>query len=477
MVELRSQPVVSEVLDWSGPDDPDNPRNFSLARRTFGTVAVTALAFVGTLGGAIYAPAQDEVAAVMHCSSEVAILPLSLYNLGMAFGPLVGAPLSEMYGRKSVFLATTPIYVIFVLGAGLSNNILSLTMCRFFAGMFASPLISNASATILDSTANTSRGISLGTYYTIPSAAAILGPLVGGFIVPAAGWRWTQWATIFAAVAFFIPVCFTKETYKKVILQRRAARHGTKPSTTTKMSPSRAIRYFTTALIKRPVHMLATELIVTLVSLYNGVIFALMYTFVVAMPWVYREYYAFDNKSQSLAFLGPFIGTIAASAPIIAIDIQVYRNKLLHWQRTHEGRSNLPPESRLTAALLGSFSLPASLLIVGWAAHFQVPWIVPVIFQGTTMLSGLLIYTSIGMYILDAYGPLYGASASGAMMLIRYLGASAFPLFALQMYKALGVGWATTILAVLMLCLAPVPWCFLTYGESLRRRSKYELSI
>lgn len=84
---LRSQITTTNVvglatLDWTGLDDPDNPRNFSLARRTFSTVVVTALAFVGTFGGAIYAPAQDDVAASLHCSSEVAVLPLALYDLG-----------------------------------------------------------------------------------------------------------------------------------------------------------------------------------------------------------------------------------------------------------------------------------------------------------------------------------------------------------------------------------------------------------
>ena len=125
------------TLDWTGPDDPDNPRNSSLARRTFSTVAVTALAFVGTFGGEIYAPARDDVAASLHCSSEVAILQLALYNLGLAFGPLIGAPLSETYGRKAVFLTTTPIFALFVLGSGLSTCIVSLAICRFLAGIFA----------------------------------------------------------------------------------------------------------------------------------------------------------------------------------------------------------------------------------------------------------------------------------------------------------------------------------------------------
>lgn len=75
---------------------------------------------------------------------------------------------------------------------------------------------------------------------------------------------------------------------------------------------------------------------------------------------------------------------------------------------------------------------------------------------------------------MDAYGPLYGASAAGAAMLSRYALSCAFPLFSLRMYKALGVGWATTILAFVTLAMAPIPWLFWWKGEMLRKRTKYD---
>lgn len=191
--------------------------------------------------------------------------------------------------------------------------------------MFASPNISNASATILDTTVGAYREISLGAYYTVPSAAAVLAVLVGGFLVEAKGWRWTQWATVIVAAAFYIPVCLTKGTYQKVILQRRAKQNGLTQTTSANMSLPQALRYFSTTLVKRPLHMLTTETIVTMVSLYNAIIFALMYTLVVAVPWISKHYYGFDNTSQSLAFLGAIIGTLSTSAPLILIDLFFYQ--------------------------------------------------------------------------------------------------------------------------------------------------------
>lgn len=472
----RTIATMNAAFDWTGPDDPDNPRNFSLARRIFSIVSVTLLAFVATLAGAIYAPAQDDVAADLGCSHEVAVLPLSLYNLGLAFGPLVGAPLSETYGRKAVFVLATPVFAAFTIGGGFCTTIASLTVCRFFAGMFAAPLVSNASAIIMDCTEGTGRGVSLGAYYVVPSFGAGFGPFIGGFIVMAKGWRWTQWTSVMLAAACYISVCFTRETYKKVVIQRRAIRLGLQDSSSQRTSPGRAFRYFATTLIQRPLHMLFTEPIVLLVSLYNGFLFGLTYTFVVAVPWIFRHYYDFSQTGETLSFLGLSCGTLLGSIPLLTIDFKFYQKRLLRWRRTHDEDDRFPPENRLVPAMLGSFILPVSLFVVAWTAHFRVHWMVPIVFQGGVMFGSLLVYVGANLFMLDAYGPLYGASASGAMMLTRYTFSAAFPLFALQMYKALGVGWATSLLGFVTVVMAPIPWCFWVYGERIRRRSRYETS-
>ncbi|KAK5938339.1 hypothetical protein PMZ80_009309 [Knufia obscura] len=474
--------VPVNVLDWNGKDDPDNPRNFTLGRRIASTAAVTFLAFVSTLGGAIYAPAHEDVSNQFSVSDEVAILPLALYNVGLAFGPLFGAPLCETFGRKVVFLTTTPLFALFILGSGFAQSAASLIICRFFAGVFASPAISNASATIVDYTAGRYRAVSLAFYYSIPFFGAVLGPLIGGFLVELKGWRWTQWTTLFFIVAFYVPTFFTRETYKKTILQRRAKRQGL-VYPTAQRTASETIKYFTTTLFLRPIHMILTEPIVTLVCLYNGFMFGLLYAMVVASPWIFQHYYNFDLTGQSLSFLGLIIGTLLAPVPLVIIDLYMYQPRLKRWKASQQpsnqditGESRFPPENRLFPAMLGSFLLPASLLAFAWTARPSIHYIVPIIFQGLSILFSLIIYASANLFMLDAYGPLYGASAAGAAMLSRYSLSAAFPMFALQMYKGLGVGWATTILACCTAAMAPIPWCFWKWGEGLRGRMKYESS-
>ena len=66
-------------------------------------------------------------------------------------------------------------------------------------------------------------------------------------------------------------------------------------------------------------------------------------------------------------------------------------------------------------------------------------------------MSNILILVCAMLYLTDCYGALYGASATASNTFLRYLGAFAFPLFAIQLYEALGPGWATSLLGFLAL--------------------------
>lgn len=303
-------------------------------------------------------------------------------------------------------------------------------------------------------------------------------PLLGGFVVQTKSWRWTQWVILFFLITFYIPILFTKESYKRTILERRAKQLNIQGPPRQSRSFLGTVRYFLTTIFLRPIHMLVTEPIVTVVCLYNGFLFGLMYTFVVASPWVFQHYYGFGPTGQSLSFLGLMLGTALAPCPLILIDTYIYQPRLKRF-RTENPEPNdiFPPEHRLYPSMIASFIIPGCLVVFAWTAHAKVHWAVPITFQGLAFTATVMVYSSMNLFMVDAYGPLYGASAAGAAMLSRYGLSAAFPLFALSFYKALGAGWATTILAFCTLIMAPMPWVFWRHGELLRSKTKYETSI
>jgi hypothetical protein len=68
---------------------------------------------------------------------------------------------------------------------------------------------------------------------------------------------------------------------------------------------------------------------------------------------------------------------------------------------------------------------------------------------------------------------LYAASALAANSILRSLFGAAFPLFTPDMYRNLGIHWASSVPAFLALACLPFPFLFWRYGERIRSRSKF----
>lgn len=123
--------------------------------------------------------------------------------------------------------------------------------------------------------------------------------------------------------------------------------------------------------------------------------------------------------------------------------------------------------------------IPASVLVpigqlwYGWSAETKQHWIMPNI--GICIYSlGLVVgYQCIQAYVLDCY-PVYAASAIGSLAVLRSIAGCVFPLFAPALYRSLGYGWTSTILAAFAVVIGgSAPWLLRTKGAALRAQSLY----
>ena len=119
-------------------NDPRNPLLFSEVKKW----TITALVAVATLAVAFvssaYSGGVDQILREFGTSQELGILGVSLFVLGFAIGPLIWAPLSELFGRQVLFISTYAALTAFNAGAAGVTNIWSLIILRFFAGAFGS---------------------------------------------------------------------------------------------------------------------------------------------------------------------------------------------------------------------------------------------------------------------------------------------------------------------------------------------------
>lgn len=76
------------LIEFDGPDDPENPMNWSVSKKWVTTVALGLMTFCVTFASSVFANATVDVAELYHVSTEVSTLGTSLFVLGFAVGPM-----------------------------------------------------------------------------------------------------------------------------------------------------------------------------------------------------------------------------------------------------------------------------------------------------------------------------------------------------------------------------------------------------
>lgn len=180
-MEDNSDPYL---VDWNGDSDPDNPLNWSNARKAFVTFLLCLLTFSVYMGSAIYTPGVELVANYFNVGVVTATLGLTLFVLGYGIGPMIGlSSISEIpaIGRNMPYLITLFIFVILQIPTALVTNIPGLMILRFLAGVFGSPPLATGGASIGDMYSAKKRPLAIGVWGLSAVCGPVLGPLIGGF--------------------------------------------------------------------------------------------------------------------------------------------------------------------------------------------------------------------------------------------------------------------------------------------------------
>ncbi|KAL7921466.1 major facilitator superfamily domain-containing protein [Trichoderma austrokoningii] len=450
-------------------EDPGNAMNFSPAKKWFIIFIVTLSVFSVTLTSSAYSGSATEVVKQFHCSSEIFALGISLYVLGFAIGPALWAPLSELYGRRILFITTHTCMVAFVAGSVGANSMATLLIFRFLTGMFGASPLTNSGGVIADMFPATQRGLAMILFCAAPFMGPVLGPIIGGFISMNVGWRWVQGVcSIFIGVVWIVGSIFVPETYGPVILRKRAEKLSEETNNTYKTifqqrhSTLTSSEIFRKALM-RPWILLFREPIVLIAATYLAILYGTVYMFMPALAIVFQRDRGWSEGVGGLAFLGLVCGMLVG---IVYAIIDDNRYKRLGKAAT--------PESRLPPAAVGSIALPIGLFAFAWTNSPSIHWSASIILSAPFGFGCVLVFLSCLNYLIDAY-TIYAASVLGAAAMIRAFFGTAFPLFTDQMYEGIGIHWASTIPGFLTLICVPFPFVMLKYGEMLRLKCKYAL--
>jgi len=121
--------------------------------------------------------------------------------------PLYGK-LSDMHGRKPLFIVAIVIFLIGSSLCGLSRSMMQLVVFRGIQGLGAGGLITLAQTTIADLVAPRDRGRYQGLFGAVFAVSSVAGPLLGGFITDALSWRWIFYVNVPIGIAALALIVF-----------------------------------------------------------------------------------------------------------------------------------------------------------------------------------------------------------------------------------------------------------------------------
>ncbi|KAI9902272.1 hypothetical protein N3K66_004089 [Trichothecium roseum] len=458
------------LVSWI-PNDPRNPMNFSIGLKWFITLVTSITTLAIALASSLYSAGVGEIMVAFGVGQQLAISGVSLFVVGFAVGPLMWAPFSELFGRQLLFFITYGGLTAFSAGCAGAQNIWTLAILRFFAGALGSSPLTNSGGIIADMFPAAQRGTAMAIFAAAPFLGPALGPIIGGFLGEAAGWRWLMgFLAILSGSLWILGTCLSPETYAPVLLRKRAAKlsaitgkhyissidHAQGPVTI-----SRSIRIA----MSRPWILLFREPIVFLLSIYLAVVYGTLYMLFAAFPIVYQQHRGWSTQIGGLAFLGILVGMMLA-----IIYIFPDNSRYIRVQKAHGGFA--PPEARLTTTMVGSVFLPIGMFWFAWTNQPELHWAISISAGVPFGFGMVLTFLSTMNYLVDAY-TIYAASVLAASSVIRSLFGAAFPLFASDMYDALGIHWASSVPAFLSLACMPFPFLFYKYGAAIRKRCKF----
>ncbi|EME86325.1 uncharacterized protein MYCFIDRAFT_45250 [Pseudocercospora fijiensis CIRAD86] len=454
--------------------DPENPYNWSLAKKLYVTWTCVALVMNSTIGSSLPSGATQELAAYFNITNQsLLVLPVSIYLIGYVLGPLVFAPMSESFGRKWVVIGTFVIFTAFQIGCALAPTFSGFIVMRLLVGIGSSTPISvigGVYADIYDSPKSRGRAVTL--FMAATTWGPLAGPIISGF-VSTVSWRWTFWIGAIIAGVTWPFVIFMPETYGPILLKRKAERLRQETGKENIVAPieldEQSWGEFCTITLTRPIRMFLFEWIVLFSCLYLSVAYAIFYIYFQAYPIIFQGTYGFNAGEEGLAFLPIGVGSMIAGG--------IY----LWWEHyLAKAKARTPPPIwsqqeefvRLPVALLGAPLFAIALFWLGWTARPSMHWIVPTLSALPFGIGFLLIFMALINYIVDAY-EIFAASAMGAASCSRSIFGVVIPFAARPMYRRLGIAWSCTLLGFLSVVMGIVPFVFIKYGAKIRANSKW----
>jgi EmrB/QacA subfamily drug resistance transporter len=151
------------------------------------TILASSMAFIDSTVVNVALPALQ---ASLHSTVVGVQWVVESYGLFLGALILVGGSLGDLFGRRLMFLGGVGIFAAASIGCGFASNILQLVLARSIQGVGAAFLVPGSLSIISATFDKKTRGQAIGTWSGFTAITTALGPILGGWLIGHASWRW-----------------------------------------------------------------------------------------------------------------------------------------------------------------------------------------------------------------------------------------------------------------------------------------------
>jgi EmrB/QacA subfamily drug resistance transporter len=166
------------------------------------TILGSSMAFID---GSVVNVALPALQREFHASAPEVQWVVEAYALFLSALLLVGGSLGDRFGRRRIFVLGTTLFALASIWCGLAPSSNQLILARAIQGIGGALLVPGSLAIISASFNDEQRGRAIGTWSGFTSVTSVLGPLLGGWLVAYASWRWVFFINVpLAAIVIFV---------------------------------------------------------------------------------------------------------------------------------------------------------------------------------------------------------------------------------------------------------------------------------
>ncbi|KAH6986023.1 major facilitator superfamily domain-containing protein [Ilyonectria sp. MPI-CAGE-AT-0026] len=435
-----------------------NPYDYKRSTK-WGLVCIIALATAAApLGSTVVYPALPVLAKEFHASETITNLSVALYMISMAIFPLWWSSFSEEFGRRSIYLISFTLFVIFSILSAISTNITMLIIFRMCAGGASASAHSTGAGSVADLFEVFERGRAMSIFYLGPLLGPLIAPIIGGVVTQELGWQATMWfLAIYGLIVLLMILFFLPETL--------ARRKPEEPSSTAQTQELQQMRTMDSAKekTKRYTKSLRRYLIdplgVILYLRYPPVLITVMIA-AIAFGSLYIANIAIQQKFSKPPYnyreiiigllyipsgLGYFMASLFGGKWIDNIMAREARKANRY---DENGRLIYFPEDRLREnAWIAVTVYPLALLMFGWSLKYGVHFMVPAIALFFFGLGSMLIFSAATTMLTEF---IRKRSSAGVAInnFVRNILSCIGAVVAAPWINAIDVGWVFTSICI-----------------------------